>query len=348
MRKARFMRSGNESGIYAPAPYDGARFARGTRVAKEPAVASPVGRFLFAFLVCFACSAVRGQQSSSSIERARLFQNSPNAPASVDANGTLLPVDETEASDDSFGTQVILQKRERVTTVLVAADTSILYTDNAALTPRDKIDDVLFVTSAAISWTPRINPHLEGQLAAHTSIFRYSSTSVLDFENLGFSGALFWTPEHSSNIVFSARFDFIELLDRHSRQLLRDHELTLGAERNFAVAKHQTLTLGAILMGGVAEPVSAQRQQAGVFADYHWQITKALELDLFYRLAGYFYNRADRTDCNQVLSASIRYRLSRYADLNGFITFASNRSDTTEFDYDAMTAGGGVVLTFRF
>jgi hypothetical protein len=311
-------------------------------------VASPTGRLIFAFLACFAFSAVRGQQSSSSIERARLFQNTPNAAGSVDANGTLLPIDETDSSDDSFGTQVILQKRERVRTVLITADTSVQYTDNAALTPHDKIDDVLFVTNAAISWTPRINPHLEGQIAAHTSIFRYNTTSVLDFENLGFSGALFWTPEHCNNIVFSARFDFIELLDRHSDEILRDHELTVAAEKTFAVGKHQTLTLGATLMGGIAEPSSAQRQQAGVFADYRWQITKALDLDLYYRLAGYFYNRADRTDCNHVLSGSIRYRLSRYADLNGFVSFGSNRSDTTDFDYDVITAGGGIVVVFRF
>ena len=311
-------------------------------------MASPIGRFFFALLACFAFSAVRGQQSSSSIERARLLQNTPTSAGSVDANGTLLPVDESDPTDDSFGTQVILQKRERVRTLLIAADTSLLYTDNAALTPQDKIDDVLFVTNASISWTPRINPHLEGQLAARTSIFRYNSTSILDFENLGFSGALFWAPENCNNIAFSARFDLIELLDRHSNEILRDHELTLGAEKTFAVGNHQTLTLGATLMGGIAEPSSAQRQQAGVFGDYRWQVTKSLDVDLYNRLAGHFYNRADRADCNQVLSASMRYRLSRYADLSGFVSFASNRSDNSEFDYDAITAGGGIVLTFRF
>jgi hypothetical protein len=311
-------------------------------------VASPTGRLLFAFLACFAFSAARGQQASSSIERSRLFQSTPNAAGSVDANGTLLPVEETDSSDDSFGTQVILEKREPVRTLVIAADTSVLYTDNAALTPHDKIDDVLFVTNAAVSWTPRINPQLEGQLAAHTSIFRYNSTSVLDFENLGFSGALFWTPEHCNNIAFSARFDFIELLDRHSHEILRDHELTVAAEKTFALGKHQTVTLGATLMGGIAEPSSAQRQQAGVFADYRWQLTKALDVDLYYRVAGHFYNRADRTDCNHVLSGSIRYRLSRYADLNAFVSFGSNRSDTAGFDYNAITGGGGVVLAFRF
>src|ERR1700694_2851484 len=118
-------------------------------------------------------------QQTSSIEQARLFQNTP-ATSSVNADGTLLPDSDTEASsDDSFGTQVILKKRERVRTVALTGDTSIFFTDNAALTRHDKIDDVFFVTNVGLSWTPQINPHLEAQIAARGSIFRYASTSSL-------------------------------------------------------------------------------------------------------------------------------------------------------------------------
>jgi hypothetical protein len=308
-----------------------------------------MGRVIFVFLICSAFSAVRAQQSSSAIERARLFQNNPHASGTVDANGTLLSDDESDtSSDDSFGTQVILKRREPVPTIFLTADTSVSFTDNAALTPDDKIDDVLFVTNAGVAWTPRINPHLEGLVAARTSMFRYNSTSSLDFESLGFGAALFWSPEHFGDITFTGRFDFLELLDRHSNQILRDHAITVGADKTFAVGKHQTLTLGAIFMGDIAEPVSAQRQQAGAFATYRWQITKEFEFELYYRVAGYFYNRADRTDCNHVLSANLRWRLSRHADVNAFVSFGSNRSDTAGFDYQVLTTGGGAVLTFRF
>jgi hypothetical protein len=307
-------------------------------------------RIVVACLASVPFSLVLAQQPNSSIDRARLFQSTPGStnPA-VNANGTALADDESEASaDDSFGTQIILKKRERVPTVTVGGDASIFYTDNAALTPDHKIDDAFVVTNAGISWTPRINPHLEAQFAGHASIFRYASTSSLDFENLGVGAALFWTPEGCHDIAFFARYDLIELLDRHSDEILRDHELTIGAQKIFPVGKAQTLTLGVAASAGIADPASQQRQQAAVFASYHWQITRAWDADLSYRLAGYYYNHADRIDGNQVVAANIRWRLSPCADVNGFVSFGSNRSDTTGFDYNAVTAGGGIAVTFRF
>ena len=308
---------------------------------------NPTLGIIVAFLALIAFSAAQAQQAASSIERARLFQSTPNS--TVNADGMALAEDESEASsDDSFGTQVILKKRERVRTFLVTGDASLFYTDNAALTPHGKIDDAFVVANAGASWTPRINPRLEAQLSAHASIFRYNSTSVLDFENLGSGAALFWSPEHFADIALFARYDFTELLDRHSDEILQDHAFTVGGQKIFAVGRSQAFTLGASVMGDIAEPSSAQRQQAAVFAGYHWQITRAFEADLYYRFAGYFNNRADRTDGNHVVSGSIRCRLSRFADLNGFLSWSTNQSAEDGFDYDALTAGGGIALTLRF
>jgi hypothetical protein len=304
-------------------------------------------RISFALLALIAFSAAQAQQPASSIERARLFQSTPNS--TVNADGTELTVDESEvSSDDSFGTQVILKKRERPKALLLTGDVSVFFTDNAALTPDNKIDDVFVVTNAGASWTPRINPRLEAQFAAHASIFRYNSTSALDFENLGLGAGLFWSPEHFADIALFARYDFIELLDRHSDEILRDHEFSVGGQKTFAVGRSQAFTVGASVMGDIAEPSSAQRQQAAIFGGYHWQITRAFEAELYYRFAAYYYDRADRADANHVVSGSLRYRLSRYADVNGFVSFSSNRSDTAGFDYDAVTAGGGIAVTFRF
>ncbi len=311
-------------------------------------MSSSTVRIIFACLASVPFSLALAQQSNAPIERARLFQSTPGS-SSVNADGTALADDQSDAeSDDSFGTQLILKKREYVPTVVVAGDTSIFYTDNAALTPHNKIDDAFVVTNAGVSWTPRINPHLEGQLASHASIFRYNSTSVLDFENLGVGAALFWSPEHFHDVALFARYDFIELLDRHSQEILRDHEFSIGAQRTFAVGQAQAFTLGVTASGGIAEPSSAQRQQAAIFASYHWQITHSFDAEISYRVAGYFYNRADRTDCNQVVAANIRYHINRYVDVNAFVSFGANRSDTTGFDYNVADAGGGLAVCFRF
>jgi hypothetical protein len=303
-----------------------------------------------ACLVSAPFSLALAQQSNSPVERARLFQTTPGSTNSVvNADGMALADDGSEgSSDDSFGTQVILKKRERVRTIVVAGDASIYYTNNAALTPNNKIDDAFVVTNAGVSWTPRINPQLEAQLAGHVSIFRYNSTSILDFENLGLGAALFWSPENCHEIAFFARYDLIELLDRHSEEILRDHEFSIGAQKIFPVGKTQAFTLGITASAGIAEPSSQQRQQVAIFASYRWQITRALDAEVSCRVAGYFYDRADRTDGNGVVAANLRYRLSRYADVNGFLSFGSNGSDTPGFSYNAVTAGGGVALAFRF
>jgi len=252
------------------------------------------------------------------------------------------------SSDDSFGEQVILKQRDRTPTFVIGGDASIFYTNNAALTRDNKIDDAFVVANAGMSWTPRINSQLEAQLSGHASIFRYKSTSVLDFENLGVGAALFWTPEHCHDVSFFARYDLIELLDRHSEEILQDHEFTFGAQKVFPIGKTQTLTLGVITSAGIAIPASEQRQQLAIFGSYRWQLTKALDAEVSYRAAGYYYNHADRTDGNQVAAANLRYRVSRYADLNAFVSFGSNRSNRGRFDYNAVTTGGGIAFTFRF
>jgi hypothetical protein len=301
-------------------------------------------------LVLMPFSLAVAQQGDASIERARLFRTTPGSTnPTVNADGTALASDDSEtSSDESFGEQIILKKRERVPTVAIGGDVSIFYTDNAALTPDNKIHDAFVVGDAGISWTPRINPQLEGQLSGHASIFRYNSTSVLDFENLGVGAALFWTPEHCPDVSFFARYDLIELLDRHGDEILQDHEITFGAQKVFPVGKTQSFSLGVIAGGGVAIPSSQQREQAALFASYHWRITRAFDAEVSYRAAGYYYNHTDRTDGNQVVTANLRYRISRYAELNSFFSFGSNRSDKSRFDYDAVTAGGGIALTFRF
>jgi hypothetical protein len=48
------------------------------------------------------------------------------------------------------------------------------------------------------------------------------------------------------------------------------------------------------------------------------------------------------------VAANIRYRVSPHVDVNGFLSFGSNRSDTARFDYNVVTAGGGIAFTFRF
>jgi hypothetical protein len=304
-------------------------------------------RGIFIVLISAGLQCVYGQQTVSPIEQARLFEALPTSTnTAVRTNGMALADDDT--TDDSFGTQVILRSQPRIPTFVVTGDASVFYTNNAALTRRNKIDDAFFVSNAGVSWTPLIAPHLEAQIAAYGSIFRYESTSALDFENLGLGAGLSWNPDHLGGVGLFAHYDFTELLDRHSEEILRDHEFTLGAQKVFPLGRAHAFVAGATLMAGVAEPESAQRDQAILFLTYRLQATRSLGLEFLYRFAGHFYNETDRIDRNQILTASVRYRLQEWADINVFFSFATNRSDNSAFNYDAATTGGGLSATIRF
>jgi hypothetical protein len=288
------------------------------------------------------------QQALSPVEQARLFKQSPSTSREVEANASVSSDDDT-ASDGSFGEQVILHSRPRIAAFLITGDASVFYTNNAALTPHHTIDDVFFVSNAAISWTtPQIAPHLEARIAAHSSIFRYDKSSELDFQSLGFGAGLFWSPDHLAGVELFAHYDFIELINRHGEEILRDHEFTIGVQRDFPLGRAHAFVAGATLTGGVAAPESAQRDQAGLFLGYRLQATRSLGVEFLYRFAGYFYNDPKRIDRNQVLSLRARYRLLEWADINAFFSFADNRSDDSAFSYDAATNGGGLSVAIRF
>lgn len=251
-------------------------------------------------------------------------------------------------SDDGFGDVMILQSQPRIPTFVITGDASVFYTTNAALTRHHTIDDTFVVTTAGVSWTPVIGPGLSAQVAAHGSVFAYQGTPALDFQSLGFGAGLFWTPEQLTGVGFFARYDFIELFDRHSEEILRDHEFTLGAQKGFALSRGQGLVAGVIIGAGIAEPESAQRDQAGIFLGYQLQITHSLGLELLYRATGYCYNETGRLEANQTLAASAHYRLCRWAYINASFSLTDNHSDNSAFDYLAFSTGGGLSATVQF
>lgn len=303
---------------------------------------------IFIVVISAGLQCAHAQEAVSPVQQARLHQELPTfANTKVDANGMALGDDET-TSDDSLGTQLILQNQPRTSALVLTGDASIFYTNNAALTRRNTIDDSFFVANVGMSWTTLIDPHLQAQIAAHGSIFRYESTSVLDFESLGLGTGLFWSPDHFAGVGLFAHYDFTELLNRHSEEILRDHEFTLGAQRAFPLGRVHGFVAGATLMAGVAEPESAQRDQAGVFLAYRLQMTRSLGVELLYRFAGYYYNDTGRIDRNQIWSAGVRYRLREWADINAYFSFTDNRSDDSVFSYDAMSTGGGLSATIQF
>ena len=290
---------------------------------------------------------LRAQQAVSPAERARFVQESSTpSKIRVNANGANIGDDEG-TTDNSLGEHVILTQPQP-SRFFVTGDAGLYYTNNAALTRRNEIADSFVVVDAGIAWVSKINPDLTAQIAAHSSLFRYDTTSSLDFTSVGVGSGLSWHPQQFANVDFFARYDFIEMFDRHSDKILSDHQFTIGGEKAFSPGPFQTLLAGTALSAGLTEPESAQRDQAGLFFTYRFQPTPSLRLDLFYRFAGQFYNDSGRVDRNQVMSANLWYWFSESVSINALFSFTDNCSSDSAFDYNALSVGGGLNLSVRF
>jgi hypothetical protein len=290
------------------------------------------------------------QDSSAAIEQARLFQqtNTSNG-LGVTADGTALPGgDNSVSADDSFGTQQVLKTQERVPDWILTGDASLFFTSNVALTRSDTVSDGFGVFNTGLSWVPKIGAEWQLQIGARASLFRYIDTSELDFENIGAGIGVAWAPTDTWGIGFFARYDFTELLDRHSDEILRDHQWTLGAQKVLVLGRSHALSLGVVGMAGISHPHPSQRQQAGAFMGYHLRLTRNIDTDLLYRFGYFFYDEGGRRDRNQVFSASVTYYLTNWASVAAFFSLGNNRSNHSVFDYNVLTSGGGIGLNIRF
>ncbi len=256
--------------------------------------------------------------------------------------------DQTPADDDSFGAQQILKTQEKVRDFNLSGDASVFYTSNAALTRRDSFDDFFFVGDAALTWTRPVTNSLHLQLGAHASIFRYHDTSVLDFENLSAGVGAIWTPQHAWGIAFALRYDFVELLDRHSNELLQDHEFSLIAQKIIVLGRSHALSFGLVGSGGLSDPGAEQRDQIGGNIGYYLRVTRRLDADLGYRLASYFYNDGGRRDLSQIISLGLHYHLTPQATVEALLSGATNWSNRSAFEYDVFTGGSGLTFSWQF
>ncbi|HST29454.1 MAG TPA: hypothetical protein VLK27_01290 [Chthoniobacterales bacterium] len=312
-------------------------------------MASPAWRFAFIGTALLSVGSAYAQ-TNPAVETSRLFERqAPPTSGMVTPDGMALPEGENASSEDeSFGAQQILKAQQKTPDFTLGGSVSSFYTNNVALTQSHTISDSFLVGAAFFNWTPRINPELQFQFGAAASIFRYWDTTPLDFENIGTGVGLLWTPQNFWGIGILGRYDFTELLDSASNEILQDHEFSVALQKLLVLGRSHALTFGVIGSAGISDPSSEQRDQVGFAVGYHLQITRQFGSDLGYRLSGYFYNKGGRDDLNQVFSLALHYYITPWASVDSFLTGAVNSSNRSAFRYDVISTGGGAGLTVRF
>jgi hypothetical protein len=269
-------------------------------------------------------------------------------PSAVTPDGMQLPQADEAAEDGSFGKQVVLNSQERTGEFVVSGDASVFVTSNAALTEHDTDGDVFFVGNAALGWNHALTRELQLQVAGHAALFRYNERSDLDFDSFGGGLGLAWTPDFASGIAFFGRYDATKLLERGGADLLTEHAFTAGAIKVIALSRAQALSFQIVGGLGITDPHSAQRNVVGAGIAYRLRLSRNLDFDAAYRGSVYFYDTHSRTDFNGVASVSLGYRLTPWATLSLYGSFADNQSNRGGFDYDAWIGGAGIGLSWQF
>ena len=298
----------------------------------------------------FVASAIHAQEGGNpAIEQSRLYPRTiPPTSGSLSSEGLSAPEGESIGpEDESFGVQQILKTQEKIPEFLISASSSVYFTSNVALTHTATQSDVFYVGDAGFSWTPHIKGGWQFQLGGALALFRYEE-SVLDFESLGAGTGVTYTPPNLWGLSFSGRYDFVELLDRHSNQILQDHEFSFAVQKFVALGRAHSLSFGLLGSAGISDPFAEQRDQIGLGIAYHLQLTRYLGTDLGYRLSGYFYNAHDRKDVNQVFSWGLHYNFKPWAAVNAYLSGALNHSNESVFKYKVFNGGGGLSLAVRF
>jgi len=117
----------------------------------------------------------------------------------------------------------------------------------------------------------------------------------LDFERITAGTGLTWLVPGTPGIVAFGRYDFTELLNSESNQLLQDHELTIGGQKTFAFGRSHFLTTGSRACWA-NQPLDRRARSGRNSCSLHLQITRSLDADLLYRYAAQFYDEDGRVD----------------------------------------------------
>ena len=288
--------------------------------------------------------------SNARVEQAQRFRLEPgNASDGATESGTVgYETAPSSPGDADLGQQVLLRRQERAMPFSAFANVSGFYTNNAALTNAAQVEDYFFVGEVGVSYQPRITQELVAEITVRQGVFRYAKYDVLDFESLNVGAGLTYAPQWLGGVALSARYNFNRLTDgdKHD-EFFKNQTLTLAALRSFELSKAHYLFAGASAVFGWSDPVAPQRDEYGVFAGYHLNLTRSLSTDLYYRVAYYDYLEG-RADWNQTVALSVKWDVTKWFNVSASVSGGFNNSNQDVFDYDVFNGGVALSGTITF
>lgn len=304
------------------------------------------------FLISSAVVASLRLCAVAQIEQARLIPRGPAAASEMPAGGVadFPDLGGTAEVDDAFGAQVIMKDQPRVRPFTAFAEVAAFFTNNVGLVKRATERDGFLIASAGAAGSRALAGALRLDAGVRTSVYRYAEYRELDFQSVDGTVGLAWTPSKLRGAEVLLRYTFTDLTTaEHRSEFFKNHAVSLGVQKAFAISRAQALYGGAQAQWSWADPREAGRDEYSVFAGYRLQVTRSVDADVSYRYARFVYREADgRQDDNHSFSLTTRYVPQEWLSLSATGFAAFNRSNREQFDYDVLNAGGAVQGTVRF
>ena len=297
-----------------------------------------------------------GAGGAGQIERSRLAN--PTLPVTggetlgepVDAAGDVESSAPATSGDNDLGVQSILRAPERPQPWTLFADGGFLFTNNVALTHHDTHSDVFFVGEGGLGYDWKVSPDVTVSAAGRQQYYAYNKYTDLDFGSINFALAISYTVHDLDDIILSAQLGFTRLTHRSvvDNEFYRDGELSLGAQKLFALGRAQVISAGADIDLGVSVPHAAEREEFGLSSAYIVQCTRMISLQVGLRSAYYLYASTGRQDYNLAGSTGVTFAFTPWCSAGATLSGTVDRSNREVFAYDVLNTGVSVFFRLRF
>ena len=310
-------------------------------------------------LLFFVASMARAQQPQLFLTDQRGFNQFGPAPS------TQSQTNEAEYTDELGPLHPLMSQRYNA--FRVYSDTSYLYDDNVLLTFHRPVEDMVLDQVFGATYSPRIFEDLKTVIYGQHYIDRYQFHSAYDFDgdqggiDLAYTlvkPAIPYHEEHTSStwtLYGDGSYERLTSTPDDVRIFeMVDARIGLRCDYNDVLpwfggtVKHVAPFYGYQFDWRVSDPAVLTRADNTFFLGTSLDLVRNVYVQFLAQAQWQEYLNENRNDITETLSASLVWRINKYASLNGTALFANNNSSLNTFSYRAIIAGPNVTLQIRF
>ena len=254
------------------------------------------------------------------------------------------------AGDPDLGEQRILSPLDDYRPFNFQLAQRSMWTDNAALTDGDELDDFYSNTELRLAYLPQLAANTYGQVSASYSFYRYADNSSLDFDSLEASVGAIHVFRDLNDLSVWLRYNHTRLLSgRGHDEIFTDHSIELGFYLPIELGpRHSAFASYTSEFSIDANPGFAQRNEHTATIGYQFAATDRIKFETYYQLSVHDFEERGRDDLLNTAGIAVTTRLTDTIDLVLAGSYAVNDSDLSGGDYEVGNVGLVASLRFEF